>query len=578
MLTWLGGTKRLIACRVCGCNEPLSEVVAAPHLAFPETVATFVKCATCESISYADDILAFERIQEGDVQVFLRQYLESTAGIWEMFWPVAVLDRPASKSFLDVGCGFGFTADAWRRVFNSEAYGCDPAAYAQAGRQLLGPHIFHALLDDVPELANKKFDIVYASEVIEHVPDPTAFVQLLASRVASDGVAVLTTPAADFIDEKNDPTTIEAALAPGFHGFLFSRAALESLLKDAGFSHVVVERHSERLLAWASNSPIVKHDPQNVLEPYLDYLRCGALVSAPNASKEQLALRSGFTYRLYKECVLRGRQQHLSELRQLAIANLCVADQDESQAVVPDALSQTVASLAVGPTAFGAHFRFNLPQVALLAGFHAEFLDRDFATARAWFELSQLATERLCAPSALHGLEAAAFYWQADARLMQYDLLARDTHSACSRLVRAILALNVPYSPIGGGAPPPEHVVSLIEALVQIPLADNWPEALLEIEHFFAAEATSQRAAAPTFLFVSRYVAASAAHVFASDALTLLLAELSETADHILDRTSRMRDLAKNASDQLARRLKPASFASLSSRNVYAVSGGGRWR
>jgi 2-polyprenyl-3-methyl-5-hydroxy-6-metoxy-1,4-benzoquinol methylase len=578
MLTWLSGTKRSIRCRVCGSEELLSEVVAAPHLAFPEVAATFVKCASCESISYVDDILAFEHIQDGDLQVFLRQYLESTAGIWEMLWPVAVLDRPADKSFLDVGCGFGFTADAWRSVFNAEAYGCDPAAYAQAGRNLLGPHIFHALLDDVPDLANKNFDIVYASEVIEHVPDPTAFVELLASRVASNGVIVLTTPAADFIEERNDPSTTEAALAPGFHGFLFSRAALESLLKATGFSYVIVERHGERLLAWASNAPIVKNDSQSVLEHYHEYLRRGAFTSIQNPNQEQLALRSGFAYRLYKESVLRGKHQNLAALRALAIASLRIDNRTESQTIDPNELAQTLATLAVGPAAFGAHFRFNLPQIALLAGFHAESLDRDVNAARAWFELALLATERLCAPSVLHGLEAAAFYWHADARLMQYDLLASNTRNACARLARAILALNTPYSPIGGSAPSPEHVVSLIEMLVRTPLANNRGEVLREIENFFAIEAKSQLPAAATYLFVSKYIAAHAAHGTTSEKLSHSLTDLSAAANQIVDRTLRMRELAKNAVNELAQTLKPDSFAALSSSKAYTAPGGGRWR
>ncbi len=578
MLTWLDGTKRAAICCVCGSNGSLAEIVSAQHLTFRDTAANFVRCGACESISYVGDILAFEHIQEGDPQVFLRQYLESTAGIWEMLWPVAILDQPTNKSFLDVGCGFGFTADAWRSVFNQEAYGCDPAAYAKAGRNLLGPHIFHALLDDVPELANKKFDIVYASEVIEHVPDPTAFVKLLASRVTPSGVVALTTPAADFIDERNDPSTTEAALAPGFHGFLFSRAALESLLKVTGFAHVIVERHGERLLAWASHAPIIKHDPHSALESYIEYLHRGASGSTHNASAEQLALRSGFAYRLYKEIILRGRSEDVAALRARAIAMLQITDCDETRDVDLTLLTQAMSALPVGPAAFGAHFRFNLPQIALIAGFHAESRDGDIKTARAWFELSLLATERLCAISVLHGLEAAAFYWQADARLMLLDLLASDTRRVCDRLARAILALNQPYAPIGGSAPSPEHVASLIEALVRTPQKSNRIELLQEIEKFFAQEAEKHGPTAATYLFVSKYTAAHVAHYSSSDQLAKSLAELATVANQIVDRTLRMRDLAKNAADQLTQRLRPSSFAALSSRNAYTKYGGGQWR
>ena len=62
--------------------------------------------------------------------------VESTAGLWEMFWPVASLASASSKSLLDIGCGLGFTTDAWKTVVNPRAFGCDPAPYAAIGRSL----------------------------------------------------------------------------------------------------------------------------------------------------------------------------------------------------------------------------------------------------------------------------------------------------------------------------------------------------------------------------------------------------------------------------------------------------------
>jgi 2-polyprenyl-3-methyl-5-hydroxy-6-metoxy-1,4-benzoquinol methylase len=564
MLNWLHGTNRAIKCRVCGHTGDAPEIVSAPHISYPNQLALFVRCQSCESASYVDEILAFEHMPDGDIGIFLRQYLESTAGIWEMLWPVAILDEAPQKSFLDVGCGFGFTADAWRTVFNPEAYGCDPAAYAESGRELLGSHIYHALLDNVPELAGKQFDIVYASEVIEHVPDPVGFVKLLASRIRAGGVVTLTTPAADFLDQKNDPGTVEAALSPGFHGFLFSRAALESLLRSTGFAHVIVERHSERLIAWASHAPIVRHDTATIVERYLAYLKQGALRVSANASNEQLALKSGYAYRLYKECLLRGIHAEINALRALSLANVYVKN-DTTQTIEADPveLRAQLVGLALGAKGFGERLRFNLPQVALMAGFHSESLLGNINQARQWFELSQQATEVLCAPSVLHGLEAAAFYWQAEQRLLQYDFDAARTDEVCRRLTRSVAALAVPHAPTGGGAPAPEHVMTMIEAVATMPTTDRAAQ-LSQIARHFAAQAEGTHAAASLFRFVEKYLNACAAEHGPSQLQTRALTELEQATASATDRAQTFQSYAKLAVARIKPRLQPPSFASMS--------------
>ncbi len=141
MIRWPSGETVQTRCKVCCAEGTMALCAAAPHIARPENEVLFSQCSTCASISALEDITDFDQIQEGDADVFLRQYVESTAGLWEMFWPPASLQDAATKSFLDVGCGYGFTTDAWKTVLHPHAFGCDPASYASAGRQTLGEHI-----------------------------------------------------------------------------------------------------------------------------------------------------------------------------------------------------------------------------------------------------------------------------------------------------------------------------------------------------------------------------------------------------------------------------------------------------
>ena len=469
MLTWSVGTPCPAQCRVCGATGALSEWVTAPHVLSTEADVVFARCAKCGSISALQDILAFDHIQQGDVDIFLRQYVESTAGLWEMFWPVASLAAASSKSLLDVGCGFGFTADAWKTVINPRAFGCDPAPYAAAGRSLLGEHIFHALLDDVAELDGARFDVVYSSEVIEHVPDPEAFARLLRSRLASGGTLVLTTPAADFILPTSDPSTTSAALAAGFHGFLFSRDALENLLRTIGFVHVVVERHNERLIAWASDHEIARVAVESTANLYAEYLALKVAQLEDTTDPRRKSLCTGYAFRLFKDRYLRGQHADIAALRQLLLADIVF--EHDLNVEAPGALLASIAKLEVGAAAFGAVARYCFPQLALLFGFHAEQQERSPEAAYTWYQLALASTRKLCGLTVLSGLEAAAFYWQAMLRALTLDIAAGRQTEATTRLLACVEALVEPEPLIGGGAPP---ALPVLQAL------DGWSMALLE--------------------------------------------------------------------------------------------------
>lgn len=468
MLKWSGGTPCPARCRVCGATGAMSEWVTAPHVLATEADVNFAKCAECGSISALQDILAFDHIQQGNIDIFLRQYVESTAGLWEMFWPVASLASASSKSLLDVGCGFGFTADAWKTVVNPRAFGCDPAPYAAAGRRLLGEHIFHALLDDVAQLDGKCFDVVYSSEVIEHVPDPEAFARLLRSRLVGGGTLVLTTPAADFIHPTSDPSTTCAALAAGFHGFLFSRDALENLLRAIGFAHVLVERHNERLIAWASDHDIVRVAVDSTASIYADYLAKKVAQLADATDPQSVSLRTGYAFRLFKDRYLRGRHVDIEALRQLLLADMVFGD--DLNVNPTDAITASIGRLDLGAEAFGAVARYCFPQLALLFGFYAEHQQRNPETAYAWYELMLVSTQKLCGLTVLSGLEAAAFYWQAMLRAVSLDINAGREAQATTRLLACVEALVEPEPLIGGAAPPATAILLTL---------DGWTSSLL---------------------------------------------------------------------------------------------------
>ena len=207
-------------CPACGSKTPAQPILRVPALVPPHVLLTLLRCMDCQSVFYdPPEIRDFSELDQNREE-FWRLYVEALGGVWETIWPI--LAGAERGSLLDVGCGFGFSLDFWQCTGRGEAIGVELSEYGVVGARQLGLTIYDELLQQCAPLSGRKFDVVYASEVIEHVADPGNFAKLLSGYVADDGVLILTTPSAEFITRDNHSTTLLAALSPGFHGFLLS--------------------------------------------------------------------------------------------------------------------------------------------------------------------------------------------------------------------------------------------------------------------------------------------------------------------------------------------------------------------
>src|SRR5206468_5273421 len=118
-----------------------------------------------------------------------------------------------------------------------EANGVEPAQSATLGREQVGERPQSARLEEarVPGCA----DVVSASEVLEHVPDPDAFVDTLLAPLAPEGFLVLTTPNAEVLaDGGRTELQWYESFGPGFHLNILSPASLRLLLGRRGLRDV----------------------------------------------------------------------------------------------------------------------------------------------------------------------------------------------------------------------------------------------------------------------------------------------------------------------------------------------------
>jgi len=267
-----------------------------------------VKCRSCKTAFFLGDDPVVGYDYEGLSKDYWHNYVQNGAGITAMLEPLLAIDRPRKGDLLDIGCGFGFVQHFWEQLGYGEAVGLETSQYGVVGREKLGTNIIHKYYNDADEIHGRKFDYVFSSEVLEHVPDPKAFLTEISQGLSEDGILVLTTPSATAVKPDTEYSTLIATLSPGFHYFISSKEALTTLLEEAGYPHVCVRDGGSRLFAWASHQPLPEiADGFTEWPTYLDYLR--------NLAKhDDYHIAGGAMYRLLKDSINLGEMERAKEI------------------------------------------------------------------------------------------------------------------------------------------------------------------------------------------------------------------------------------------------------------------------
>jgi 2-polyprenyl-3-methyl-5-hydroxy-6-metoxy-1,4-benzoquinol methylase len=150
---------------------------------------------------------------------------------------IASLRRRGNLTFLDVGCNLGFATEAGRSL-GYTALGVDVDADAIERAKTFFPKAeFRCVPINVLAAEGKKFDVVYSSEVIEHLVDPYGFLRDIRSVMADDAVLFLTTPdVGHFSLPKAIGKLVKwTTFRPPEHLIYFNNKSLKLLFQRAGF-------------------------------------------------------------------------------------------------------------------------------------------------------------------------------------------------------------------------------------------------------------------------------------------------------------------------------------------------------
>lgn len=168
---------------------------------------------------------------------------------------------------LDFGCGDGKYLDVLQDA-GWETYGIEPSTDAAFSR--------HVRLDAPPQ--DRTFDFVMLHHVLEHMTHPLNVLRQIAGALRVDGVAFLSVPRLDALDDHGD---FKYCLDGRNHVVAFTEASLRYLLALAGFKKAVTIESPEldamltggkrlrlRMAAWRGAT-----ENAAVGEPYRDAAR-----------------------------------------------------------------------------------------------------------------------------------------------------------------------------------------------------------------------------------------------------------------------------------------------------------------
>jgi 2-polyprenyl-3-methyl-5-hydroxy-6-metoxy-1,4-benzoquinol methylase len=122
------------------------------------------------------------------------------------------------NSILDYGCGSGMFLSFVKKSGFSDANGYDEYSEHYADKRAL----------------SRSYDCIMAQDLIEHVPDPQAFVRQIHELTHPGSVIALGTPNAEAIDLSNPEPRVHTLHQP-YHRHILSKRALCELGKELGW-------------------------------------------------------------------------------------------------------------------------------------------------------------------------------------------------------------------------------------------------------------------------------------------------------------------------------------------------------
>lgn len=165
-------------------------------------------------------------------------------------------------AWLDVGSGSGYLLSKAKEN-GYTAIGIEPGGWGQLAAQEKGVTVKQAFLE--PTTFDQTFDIVSATDVIEHVANPVQFLRTLRQYTNPNGGLVFSIPCADSFEGRIFGVHWDM-VEPPTHSQFFSHTSLAKVLLMSGFRMEECEQFSVRPFLGLGSLPPIRA----VIDAFLD--------------------------------------------------------------------------------------------------------------------------------------------------------------------------------------------------------------------------------------------------------------------------------------------------------------------
>ena len=216
------------SCQICGNSGPSKFAVRSGYQLYQCKACHFVYVDPMPSANEFNAIYddAYKGTSEGYFTKAKKKLARSRRQLARLRRMVA------GRRFLDIGCNGGFAVEAAREYgFDAIGIELDAVSLEYARTHFPANDYFHGRVEEYS--GTSPFDIIYCSEVIEHVPDANSFVSAMAQLMKPRALLYLTTPD---ISHWRRPKDIHEwdAFCPPAHCLYFNPTNLTSLLAQHG--------------------------------------------------------------------------------------------------------------------------------------------------------------------------------------------------------------------------------------------------------------------------------------------------------------------------------------------------------